>query len=163
MSPPPRIELTGAFHHFPVRGNQRQDVFLDDHDKKTYLQSITRCKDEQRSTLDAYVRMSNHIHHLIQALDSPFLRNIQRISLACRKQFRRNDHQAGHLFQGSSKALLFDRDANLLSLVQSIDLHSVRAKVAKEPKECKGSSRHEYPKSRRRFSCLRKPRCCFAC
>ncbi len=47
MGWPIRIEFPGAFYPVVLRGNQRQDVFIDDQDRSEYLNRFKRCKKEQ--------------------------------------------------------------------------------------------------------------------
>ena len=38
MARKPRIQYSGAFYHIIVRGNQRQNIFLEDADRLEYLE-----------------------------------------------------------------------------------------------------------------------------
>ncbi|MCL4490446.1 MAG: hypothetical protein M1510_00865 [Nitrospirae bacterium] len=46
MARPPRIEFPGALYHVIVRGNQRQDIFLDDQDRAEYLERVKHYKEK---------------------------------------------------------------------------------------------------------------------
>ncbi len=43
---PPRIEFPGAFYHVIVRGNLKQDIFIDEQDRLEYLERIKRYKEK---------------------------------------------------------------------------------------------------------------------
>jgi len=38
MTRPLRIELAGGLYHITSRGDRREDIFLDDQDRKTWLE-----------------------------------------------------------------------------------------------------------------------------
>ncbi len=42
MARPLRIEFPGALYHVTVRGNARQDIFLDDEDRQQFLAVLAR-------------------------------------------------------------------------------------------------------------------------
>ena len=66
MARKPRVEFAGAFYHAIVRGNQRQNVFRDDQDRKDYLARVEHYRKRYGFPLYAYVLMSNHIHLLLE-------------------------------------------------------------------------------------------------
>jgi REP element-mobilizing transposase RayT len=59
-----RIEFPGAFYHVLVRGNNKQKIFLDVHDFKSYLDRIGRYKIKYGFNLHTFVLMPNHVHML---------------------------------------------------------------------------------------------------
>ncbi len=148
MARPPRIEFPGAFYHIIVRGNRKQDIFLDDQDRSEYLARIQRYRKERGFILYAYVLMTNHVHLLIETPLSPISRIMQLISLTYTQYFNRKYDKVGHLFQGRYKSFLCDRDEYLLSLVRYIHLNPVRAGIVKEPGEYDWSSHNDYLKGK---------------
>ncbi len=66
MARKPRVEFEGAFYHVIARGNQRQDIFRDDKDRRTYLEKLEHYRNRYRFSVYAYVLMSNHVHLLIE-------------------------------------------------------------------------------------------------
>lgn len=144
MARPPRIEYPGAFYHVIVRGNQRQDIFLDDKDRLEYLSRVASCKEKNGLILYAYVLMSNHVHLLIETPKSPISKIMQLINFTYTRAFNRRHGKVGHLFQGRYKAILCNRDEYLLALVRYIHLNPVRAKMVTMPQEYLWSSHREY-------------------
>ena len=80
MARKPRIEYPGAFYHIIVRGNRREDIFLDDEDRHEYLNRLRRYKEKTGFILYAYVLMSNHVHLLIETPKDTISRIMQRIN-----------------------------------------------------------------------------------
>jgi REP element-mobilizing transposase RayT len=144
MARPLRLEFPGAFYHIIVRGNQRQDIFVEDQDRVEYLQRLKRYKKERGFILYAYVLMANHIHLLIETMNTPISKIMQLINLTYTQYFNKKYGKVGHLFQGRYKSFLCDRDEYLLSLVRYIHLNPVRAKLVKRPEEYRWSSHKDY-------------------
>lgn len=144
MARPPRIQYAGAFYHIIVRGNQQQDIFLDDSDRNEYLNRIRRYKDLCGFVLYAYVLMRNHVHLLIETPKEPISRIMQMINFTYTQYFNRKYTKVGHLFQGRYKSFLCDRDAYLSELVRYIHLNPVRAGAAATPDQYPWSSHSAY-------------------
>jgi REP element-mobilizing transposase RayT len=144
MARPQRIEFPGAFYHVIVRGNQRQDIFLDDTDRIEYLERVRRYKEKCGFLLHAYVLMTNHVHLLLETSKTPLSKIMQLINFTYTQYFNRRYGKVGHLFQGRYKAFLCDRDEYLLPLARYIHLNPIRAKLAAEPHGYRWSSHNEY-------------------
>ncbi|MBF0506667.1 MAG: transposase [Nitrospirae bacterium] len=144
MARPPRLEFPGAFYHVIVRGNHRQDIFLDEQDRLEYLSRVSHYKGKTGFILYAYVLMSNHVHLLIETPKSPVSKIMQLINFTYTRYFNRRYGKVGHLFQGRYKAILCDRDEYLLGLVRYIHLNPVRANIVSLPHEYLWSSHSEY-------------------
>jgi len=144
MARPPRLEFPGAFYHIIVRGNHRQDIFLDEQDRLEYLSRVSHYKGKTGFILYSYVLMSNHVHLLIETPKSPVSKIMQLINFTYTRYFNRQHGKVGHLFQGRYKAILCDRDEYLLALVRYIHLNPVRANIVSLPDEHLWSSHSEY-------------------
>ncbi len=57
-----RIVLPGLAHHVTQRGNNRQDVFFVDDDRRLYLELLKEQCDEHGLEIAAYCLMTNHLH-----------------------------------------------------------------------------------------------------
>lgn len=57
-----RVVAVGVPHHVTQRGNNRQDIFLLDEDRRFYLQTLAAFSQRYRLTLLGYCLMTNHIH-----------------------------------------------------------------------------------------------------
>ena len=61
-----RIEFEGALYHVLSRGNQRQAIFIEDDDRRLFLNSLSEMADRFEVECYAYVLMNNHYHLLLQ-------------------------------------------------------------------------------------------------
>lgn len=57
-----RIVVPGAPHHITQRGNNRQDVFFVDDDRKVYLGLLREYAARYRFKIHGYCLMTNHVH-----------------------------------------------------------------------------------------------------
>ncbi|MBI4691718.1 MAG: transposase [Nitrospirae bacterium] len=144
MARKPRIQFEGAFYHIIVRGNQRQDIFLDEDDRRSYLERLQRYKSECGFILYAYVLMTNHVHLLIETPHDPISRIMQRINFTYTQYFNKRYGKVGHLFQGRYKSYLCDKDSYLLSLIRYIHNNPVRAGMVGDAGVYEWSSHMDY-------------------
>jgi REP element-mobilizing transposase RayT len=144
MTRQPRIEFSGAFYHIITRGNQKQDIFIDDEDRLEYLRRLKRYKKEHGFIIYAYTLMTNHVHLLIETPQSPISKIMQVLNFTYTQHFNRKYDKVGHLFQGRYKSFLCDRDEYLLELVRYLHLNPVRAGMVDDPLEYRWSSHREY-------------------
>jgi REP element-mobilizing transposase RayT len=59
MARPLRIELAGGYYHVMNRGNNRQDIFLTDKDRKAFMGALVDSCEIYDVHLFVYVLMSN--------------------------------------------------------------------------------------------------------
>ena len=64
MARPLRIERPGAWYHVTGRGLERRRIFLDDRDRRHWLELLEEAVPRWRLRVYAYVLMDNH-HHLM--------------------------------------------------------------------------------------------------
>jgi putative transposase len=144
MARKPRIHYPGALYHVISRGNQRQDIFLDDKDRTAYLSYLSECKVRYAIELYAYALMKNHVHLLLEVNKIPLSKFMQTLLFRYARYFNKRYKKVGHLFQGRYRAILCDKDAYLLELVRYIHLNPVRAKVVRDPERYRWTSHLSY-------------------
>ena len=66
MARPLRLEYAGALYHVTARGNARQDIFLDDEDRRRFLGVLERVVARFHLLLHAYCLMNSHFHLLVE-------------------------------------------------------------------------------------------------
>jgi hypothetical protein len=54
--------VIGCAHHITQRGNNRQDVFFVDDDRRVYLEFLAEQADQYGLAIEGYCLMSNHVH-----------------------------------------------------------------------------------------------------
>lgn len=61
MARRPRVHFPNALYHVIARGNQRQDIFVDEKDFQKYLSLLSEYKSRYSFRLYAYALMRNHV------------------------------------------------------------------------------------------------------
>ncbi len=135
MARKPRIHYTGAVYHVILRGNDRQRVFFDDHDRHRFYLFLQQGVERFRHRIHAFSLMTNHIHLVMQVDATPLSCIMQSLSLRYTRWVNWRHNRSGHLFQGRYKAVLVDGDSFLLELVRYVHLNPVRAKMVASPDE----------------------------
>lgn len=144
MARKPRVQCPGALYHVIARGNQQQNIFLDEADYRRYLDLLDGYRKRYAFTLYAYVLMTNHVHLLIEQGETPLAKAMQGLGQSYTGYYNRKYKKSGHVFQGRYKAILCERDAYLLGLVRYVHLNPVRAGMVKLPEEYPWSSHFAY-------------------
>jgi REP element-mobilizing transposase RayT len=54
-----RLEFEGAFYHVMARGDRREAIFLDDHDRRFFLQCLADAREKTGWMVHAWVLMDN--------------------------------------------------------------------------------------------------------
>ena len=67
----PRFFLPDLPVHVVQRGNNRQAVFFDNRDRRSYLDWLAQAVGEQGCSIHAYVLMTNHVHLLLTPANAP--------------------------------------------------------------------------------------------
>ena len=112
MGRPLRIEYPGALYHITSRGNERRKIFIDDIDKRRFLETP-----------------QGNLTKVMHGINGGYT-----------GYFNRRYRRSGHLFQGRYKAILIDKDRYLLELSRYVHLNPVRAKVVNSPEKYRWSS-----------------------
>ena len=130
MARPIRVEFPGAWYHVTDRGNARQEIFRDDHDRQKYLACLEQNLEEFHVRCHAFVLMDNHIHLVLETLEGNLGRFMQRLNTSYTAWFNRHHETCGHLFQGRYKAILVDEENYLQTVGRYVHLNPVRIAAA---------------------------------
>ena len=137
---PLRLEFHGALYHVTSRGNRQESIFLDDADRRSFLDLLGKEVNQQGWVCYAYCLMDNHYHLVMETPEPNLVRGMRRLNGVYTQAFNRRHKKVGHLFQGRYKSILVDKDNYLLELCRYVVLNPVRAKVVQRPGDWKWSS-----------------------
>ncbi|MBN1332726.1 MAG: transposase, partial [Synergistales bacterium] len=140
MSRPLRIEYEEALYHITSRGNARQDIFIDDGDRRYFLDILSKTISITGWFCHAYCLMSNHYHLLIETPEANLSRGMRHLNGVYTQTFNVKHGRVGHLFQGRFKSILVEKDLYLMELCRYIVLNPVRAGMVEHPEQWKWSS-----------------------
>ena len=122
-----RIEFDGALYHILSRGNERQDIFLDDGDYHIFFGVLQEMSERFQVDIFAYVLMSNHYHLLIRTNQPNLSKSMQWLGTTYTRRFNLKHTRCGHLFQGRFKSIIVQNDAYLMQLSCYIHRNPLRA------------------------------------
>lgn len=140
MSRPLRLQFPGSLWHITARGNNRQRTFLDDDDRRFFLNLLGECVERFRWILTAYVLMPNHYHLVIQLTETTLSKGMRQLNGSYTQHFNWRHERVGHLFQGRFKGLLVDKEEYSLELLRYVVLNPVRADITHTPDSYEWSS-----------------------
>ena len=124
-----RIDAPGALHHVIARGIIRQRIFLDDDDKKNFLDRLSALLKDSGIKCYAWAVLDNHFHLLLRTGTVPISTLMRRLLTGYAVSHNLRHERSGHLFLNRYKSILCQEDVYLLELVRYIHLNPLRAKI----------------------------------
>jgi putative transposase len=100
-----RVEYPGAHYHAMCRGNNGQEIFLDDDGRRLFLSTLDEVCQQTGWLIHAYVLMSNHYHLLLETPEANLVAGMKWFQGAYTQRFNSMFRRRGHLFQGRYKAI----------------------------------------------------------
>jgi REP element-mobilizing transposase RayT len=126
-----RIDIPGLLQHVIVRGIERRDIFLDDNDRRIFIERLSKLLAETGTDCLAWALMSNHFHLLLCPRVTKLSVFMRRLLTGYAIVFNLQHKRSGHLFQNRYKSIACQEDAYLLELIRYIHLNPLRVGLAK--------------------------------
>ncbi|WP_407397669.1 transposase [Treponema sp.] len=104
MARKPRTFGITGLYHIILRGNNKQNLFIDSADKIFFIKKMKKYTMELGIEVHAYCLMNNHVHILIGNADQNMSLLVQKIANSYVFYFNRKYDRCGHLFQGRFKS-----------------------------------------------------------
>ena len=108
MSRPLRIQYPEALYHVMNRGASRQRIFIDENDRKDFLNILGEISDMFTVRIHAYCLLDNHYHLIIDTPEGNISRAMRHLNGVYTQRFKRNHGTDGSIFRGRFKAILID-------------------------------------------------------
>ncbi|MDH3973300.1 MAG: transposase [Deltaproteobacteria bacterium] len=125
-----RIVGYGYPHHIIQRGNNRENVFLDDDDKYFYLKLLKRYSERTNTSILSYCLMTNHVHLLLNPKEEKSLaKMMQGVALCYTQYFNKKNDRTGRLWECRYYSSVVDRGSYLWAVSRYIENNPVRAKI----------------------------------
>ena len=136
-----RYFVEGQPLHVIQRGNNRQNVFLQQEDFACFRHWLQEAADHAGCAVHAYVLMTNHLHLLLTpARPASLPRMMQSVGRRFVAWYNRSRARSGTLWEGRYRATAIDSDAYLLRCYRYIELNPVRARMVSAPRDYGWSS-----------------------
>lgn len=122
-----RLVIPGALHHLLQRGNNRQPVFVDDEDRRAYLDALREATRLHNVRVHGYVLMPNHVHLLLtpQAADG-LARAMQTLGRRYVAAFNRRHGRSGTLWEGRFRTAVIEAPAYFHLALRYVEQHPLR-------------------------------------
>ena len=125
-----RVVVPGCPHHVTQRGNNRQDVFFVDDDRRHYLRLLREQAAEHGLRIDAYCLMTNHVHLLATPATAEALaETMRRVNQFYTQYVNRLHGRSGHLWQDRFFSCGMDEEHSWTGLIY-VERNPVRARLA---------------------------------
>src|SRR6266436_7273755 len=129
-----RIQYEGTIYHLMSRGDRREEIFRDDLDRKSFLQTLSATCQKTGWQVHAYCLMSNHFHLVVETPQPNLVEGMKWFLGTYTQRFNRRHQHWGHLFGGRYKAQLIDERSPgyLVTAANYVHLNPVRAGLLRE-------------------------------
>jgi putative transposase len=128
-----RLEVSAGIHHVFARGNDRRPIFVDDLDRRAYLDALRQVVHLYRWRCLAYCLMPNHVHLLIETPRPNLAEGMRLLHGFYAQGFNARHGRSGHLFQGRYGCVPVTDDAQLATTVAYIATNPVAARLVARP------------------------------
>ena len=126
-----RIVIPGLPHHITQRGNNRQDVFFVDDDRRTYLALLHKQCGRFGLELLGYCLMTNHVHLVaVPQQEDSLAKAVGRTHFLYAQTINALHGRSGHLWQGRFYSCALD-EAHLWRALAYVERNPVRARLVR--------------------------------
>ncbi|GGA19070.1 transposase [Psychrobacillus lasiicapitis] len=125
-----RVWQPEIFYHVTVRGNNRQNIFLNEADFALFFQALHYTHQKHPFTVIAYCMMNNHYHLLIRSPKVPLYNVLTIINKRYSNYFKRKYHFFDQLYETHFFANMVSHPIGLLnvsSYIHQIPLRTTKA------------------------------------
>lgn len=135
-----RIVAVGSPHHITQRGNNKQEVFMDDEDRTKYLSLMDKYANKNELSILAYCLMNNHVHFVaIPNKEDSLSKTFKNVHMRYAQYFNKKTESTGHLWQGRFYSCILD-EKHFAAAIRYVERNPVRANTVKDPCEWRWSS-----------------------
>ncbi|MBN1362923.1 MAG: transposase [Sedimentisphaerales bacterium] len=128
-----RTVVAGCAHHLTQWGNNREDVFFDDDDRRVYLEMLSEQADRYGLVIEGYCLMSNHVHLVaVPQTEEALALAVGRTHFRYTQHIHRLHERTGHLWQGRFYSCALDPRHFRMAL-KYVELNPVRARLCRKP------------------------------
>jgi REP element-mobilizing transposase RayT len=110
MPRPPRIQLANGIYHVTGRGNRRGVIFLDDDDRRAFLDILRPVETRLAWVRHASCLLTNHFHLVVETPEPSISQGMQRLLGTYGREFNDRMGFDGHVFQGRFGTVLVESE-----------------------------------------------------
>lgn len=140
-----RQESSTKVYHIILRGNAKQDIFLEKQDYTKFIKELSKTKEKYENKIYAYCLMPNHIHLVIYDEKDNLSIAIQSLTVSYSSYWNKKYERVGHLFQNRFLSKAVETESYLKTLCRYIHQNPSKSGISKM-EEYPWSSYQEYAK-----------------
>jgi len=126
-----RVVIPGCPHHVTQRGNNRQDVFFVDDDRRFFLRQLRQAADRFGLAVEAYCLMTNHFHLVaVPKTEDSLHLALKQVNQLYTQYVNALHGRSGHLWQNRFFSCPLDEEHEWTALLY-VDRNPVRAKLVR--------------------------------
>ena len=95
-----RVQYFAAIYHVMSRGNRRERIFIEDQDRRKFLQMLGEACQKTGWQVHAYCLMGNHFHAVVKTPQPNLVDGMKWFWGTYTSRFNRRHRVVGHLFSG---------------------------------------------------------------
>ena len=124
-----RIVVPGVAHHVTQRGNNRQDIFFVDDDRRVFLRFLKESAKQYDLSVSVYCLMRNHVHLIaIPEQENSLSKALGRTHLMYAQYVHKLHGRSGHFWQSRFYSCPLDEDY-AQNAAAYVELNPVRARM----------------------------------
>jgi len=125
-----RLRSNSQICHVLLRGTEKQDIFMDDEDKKEIMQILKGKKQDNAFFLCTYYIVNNHIRLVIREATNDISRIFKRTATCYSSYFNKKYSRPGHVFQDRFKSETVNGERCLQAVAGFIRQNPEKAGIA---------------------------------
>ncbi len=133
MGRPQRIQFAGACYLVALQGNNRQDLFVSNQDRRLFLAQLKAYKERFALKVYAYSLLGRSASLLFETTRPNLSAAMQGLNTQYTKSFNAAHGTVGHVFQGRYKAWVVDKDTHLAEMTRWVHLECAREGLLDKP------------------------------
>ena len=122
-----RPQISGGYYHVIVRGVAGAHIFMDDPDRRRFVDLLLKTRNRRRWRVHAYCLMSTHVHLVIETTEPNVSRGLQWLFSVYAQTFNRRWGRFGHLFADRFWSRVVEDDDYFEALCRYVFENPVRA------------------------------------
>ena len=142
-----RQKSSTKVYHIILRGNAKQDIFLEKQDYTKFIKELSKTKEKYEYKLYTYCLMPNHIHLVIYDEKDNLSIAIQSLAVVYSSYWNKKNERVGHLFQNRFLSKVVETESYLKTLCRYIHQNPSKSGISKM-EEYPWSGYQEYAKDR---------------
>ncbi|WP_122644135.1 transposase [Luxibacter massiliensis] len=139
-----RKESGTGFYHVIARGNNKEEIFKKNSDKRIFMKILTTGIKDYPVTVYAHCIMSNHVHLMLETQFEILPRFMQRINSTFAGIYNGKYDRCGHVFQGRYYSDCIETEEYYWCCLRYIHNNPVKIHLAARPYNYEFSSAREY-------------------